>query len=150
MERTAFAQPSATRTLRLGDSLLQRLQAWSQAEQPHEACGLMIGMRTPTGYEVEYVTLAENVLPLTERMSAFVMDPKHLMTEQLNADRAGLAIVGIWHSHPSGDSRPSSQDLQASWPGYAGLIVATPSEDTPLPCAWELHAGQVQTLTLNP
>ena len=35
----------------------------------------------------------------------------------------GLALVGFWHSHPSGVARPSPADAAAAWPGSLHAIV---------------------------
>lgn len=69
------------------------------------------------------MTIAANVADGPE--TRFEIDPAALFAA-LKAERAGgPQIVGYWHSHPSGDVRPSETDAaMAARDGKLWLIVA--------------------------
>ena len=86
---------------------------------PREACGLLYG----TGDAITGWQAVENVAEDPERR--FEIDPAALFAA-LRAERAGgPALVGYWHSHPSGDPRASATDAaMAAADGKLWLIVA--------------------------
>jgi proteasome lid subunit RPN8/RPN11 len=46
------------------------------------------------------------------------------MRAEKEAAKAGLSIVGIFHSHPDHPARASETDRQHAWPVYSYLIIA--------------------------
>lgn len=70
--------------------------------------------------EVEVVIPVENVESSTTR---FRMEPQAQVTALLELERAGLELVGIFHSHPTGPAGPSSTDFaELAYPEAAYLI----------------------------
>ncbi|MCB9908113.1 MAG: Mov34/MPN/PAD-1 family protein [Planctomycetes bacterium] len=102
------------------------LGAWSQAALPREACGLLVGCWRGGRLEIRHVTLARNVA--TKPEAAFRVDAGHLMEVDRWAVGQGLRLVGAWHSHPTGDSAPSSADHEGLQPGWLGLLVVPGGE----------------------
>lgn len=93
--------------------------AAADAAHPFEACGLLLG----EGGRVDDATLARNVAeaPATR----FEIDPAHLLAAHRAARAGGPAILGWWHSHPSGLAEPSATDAAMSDPdGRVWAIVA--------------------------
>ncbi|WP_307118665.1 Mov34/MPN/PAD-1 family protein [Sphingomonas kyeonggiensis] len=91
----------------------------SAAAAPREACGLLFGR----GGVIDAFQAVENVSETPER--TFEIDPRALFAA-LKAERAGgPEMIGYWHSHPSGDPRPSATDAaMAQADGKLWLIVA--------------------------
>ncbi|MCW4461080.1 M67 family metallopeptidase [Sphingomonas sp. BT-65] len=86
---------------------------------PHEACGLLFGGEgVVSGW-----SLTENVA--ADPYRHFEIDPAALIAA-LRAEREGGArVAGYWHSHPSGDARPSAIDAASAAPdGRLWLILA--------------------------
>lgn len=95
------------------------MQRAAKAAHPNEACGLLFGSS-------EAVTACEAVRNVAENPeSRFELDPSALFAA-LRAERAGgLDLIGYWHSHPTGDARPSPTDAAMAAPdGKLWLIVA--------------------------
>jgi len=46
--------------------------------------------------------------------TSFEIDPKVLFDAQREARKGGPEIIGIWHSHPRGDTAPSAIDRARS------------------------------------
>ena len=120
----------------------QTISAWAEAAYPHEGCGLLIGR-----FEMNGVKEVERFAPLTNELliktvnqaptlpkerqgrgagkTEFVMSPDEFNRETLKAEREGLDVVGIVHTHPDHPARPSaidaSQPFLAQW---SNIIVA--------------------------
>ena len=104
---------------RLSRSVLIGIRRISADAAPREACGLLFG--SPD--RITDWQAVENVAEAPERH--FEIDPAALFAA-LRAERAGgPRIAGYWHSHPSGDARPSATDAAMAEPdGKLWLIVA--------------------------
>jgi proteasome lid subunit RPN8/RPN11 len=99
-------------------SALDGIRRECESAAPLEACGLLFGAHAITGW-----SRAENVSATPA--SHFEIDPAALFAA-LRAERAGgPRVAGYWHSHPSGDCRPSATDAAGAAPdGRLWLIVA--------------------------
>jgi proteasome lid subunit RPN8/RPN11 len=91
---------------------------------PNECCGLLIG----TPHRVDAAIRARN---LEDSPTRFLIDPLDHFTAIRTARMRGQAVVGVYHSHPARDARPSPSDLQdASYPEYLFLIVSLAKDPT--------------------
>lgn len=91
-------------------SILAGMEKASAAAAPREACGLLLG----AGDVVARFTLCANVADTPE--TRFEIDPAALFAA-LRVERAGgEALLGYWHSHPSGDATPSATDAAMATP----------------------------------
>jgi len=63
---------------------------------------------------------------------------------------AGLEFMGIYHSHPRGDNKPSARDIdQAYYPGVAYFIL-TPRKDAAKPVrAFSIRDGKASELDIQ-
>jgi len=90
-----------------------------------EVCGVLAGTRGTDG-EPSVVTetyRAENVAE-TPR-TRYAIDPEEQLELIERAEGDGLDVVGYYHSHPVGPTRPSETDAaRATWPGYSYVICA--------------------------
>ncbi len=89
---------------------------------PLEACGLLIGR----GDRVERFAACTN-----EAASArvYTIPPKELLRAELDAERDGLDIIGVFHSHTHSEPYPSPTDVdQAPDPGWHYVIVSLKRE----------------------
>ena len=86
--------------------------------QRQEICGLLLGGKG----RIAAILPAANVA--AEPTCHFELDPAVLLKAHRRARSGGLAIVGHYHSHPSGDPVPSATDAAcATADGSLWLIV---------------------------
>ncbi|WP_332812113.1 M67 family metallopeptidase [Sphingomonas sp.] len=97
--------------------MLDRFAAEAAAD-PREICGLLLGRD-----DVIHDALAlPNVAP--EPARGFAISPADQFAAARFARAAGLAVVGCYHSHPSGNLSPSAADLaEAAQDGFYWLII---------------------------
>lgn len=89
---------------------------------PDEACGMLLGWRAPDADVIQRVVPAPNVHPRPRH--AFEVDPGALVAAERSARADGLALLGFFHSHPTGPAAPSAADRAGGWRGVIGLIAA--------------------------
>jgi desampylase len=73
---------------------------------PREACGILLGERDTIS---EFVA-TDNVHPSPE--THFEIDPQALINAHRAARDGGPLVLGYFHSHPSGEPRPSQIDRE--------------------------------------
>ena len=97
---------------------------------PLECCGLLLGR----GQTVATVQPVSNVHP--DPAKHFELDPAALIAAHRAARSGGPQVLGYYHSHPNGLTRPSKTDCaEASGDGRVWAIVASGQvswwQDTP-------------------
>ena len=99
-------------------SLLAAIRAHAAREAPREACGLLFGAPGSITDAVPCANVA------VDPLRRFEVDPAAVFAA-LRAERAGgPAVIGVYHSHPAGDARPSRADASDAAPdGRLWLIV---------------------------
>lgn len=89
---------------------------------PYECCGILVGKVT-NRKEVIEVCRATNVNQ-GRAGDRYEIDPEELHRVDRMARGGNREIIGFYHSHPDHPPRPSSFDVERSWPGYSYLIVS--------------------------
>ena len=104
--------------LTLSTHLLDAIQARAAASPHAEVCGLLLG----EGTCVVEARACRNVAADPARR--FEIDPGALIAAYRDARAGGPAVIGHYHSHPSGRAVPSAQDAaDAAGDGAVWLIV---------------------------
>jgi proteasome lid subunit RPN8/RPN11 len=93
----------------LSRSHRQVLKDHSVSSFPEEACALLIGAEEPAGHIlIEEVLLAPNVAEDKQRY--FEVDPRVRIAAEKQLRGTAHKIVGVFHSHPEGEAKPSNTD----------------------------------------
>ncbi|MEX0606680.1 MAG: M67 family metallopeptidase, partial [Halofilum sp. (in: g-proteobacteria)] len=72
----------------------------------------------------------------------YTIDPETFLHAEHAAQDRGRSIVGVWHSHPSGEPVPSATDRAEAWPGWSYLIAGvTNGAMIALRCWWLTEDG---------
>lgn len=111
----------------LSRKLWQKMKDQVSAEAPLEACGLIAGRGGN----------AEAVYPITNMLKSpvkFRMEPKEQLQALEEIEAAGLELLAIYHSHPSGPESPSATDLKEAHYPVAYLIWAIHNNE------WQVRA----------
>lgn len=129
--------------LQLLRHLYQALLAEARRSLPNECCGLLGGH----GGEVRQIFPALNALASP---TAYEIAPRELfeLFRRLRAER--LNLVGIYHSHPTGENTPSERDRERAYYPEAAYVIISPREDAPRPVRAFLFAeGTVRELPVE-
>lgn len=90
---------------------------------PEECCGLLIGKKINDEILIEKVKAAGNVYPDDKRIG-YLVDPLAYLETEREAEKEGLEVVGVYHSHIGVEPTPSTRDLEQAIPGYIYLIIS--------------------------
>lgn len=106
--------------VRTSTRTLHAITALARAEPTREVCGLLLGREEAiTGFEP-----ARNVA--ADPGQYFEIDPVTLLRAHRAQRSGGPAIIGCYHSHPTGSPEPSPRDAADAAPnGWLWLIVGS-------------------------
>ena len=93
----------------------------ARREAPRECCGFLIG----SGRRVQFALPLDNV-DSRPQIRYRIDDRRHIEVRRwLRQLAPPLEIVGVYHSHPNVEARPSSADLaEAHYPDWVFAIVS--------------------------
>lgn len=113
--------------MKISLDLLKAIEKTATAALPGEACGLLAGGED--GKEILRAIPSPNK---GKEKDEFLIDPIIHLNLQRKLRVLGQEIIGVYHSHPSGDSSPSRADKKGpSQPGFYWLITAPNSKNRP-------------------
>lgn len=98
--------------VRFSMSVLDAVRDAARAASPRECCGLLLSKKP--GETVDAIVEARNLADNPERR--FEVDPATLLAAHRASRAGGPAIVGCYHSHPSGPPAPSLTDAAMADP----------------------------------
>jgi len=112
---------------------------WQQAKlaYPFECCGLIVGKAGKTRAEGHYYVPCDNSRDLN-RERRFLIDPLLYQNVEDRAEREGLDIVSVVHSHPDHPDQPSEFDRTHAWPGFSYIIIAVEKGEVVSYRSWQL------------
>ena len=129
---------------------LKRILDHCLAGYPNEMCGILGGRDG----RVEKIYCMTNVRP---GPVSYEMDPEEQFRVMKDLREAGLAMVGMFHSHPGGQAYPSGVDVErAYWPG-TGLpnypsavyvIVSLVDRKNPVARGYLIEEGRITEMPL--
>ena len=111
-------------SLSISDQLYQELRAHGEETYPNECCGIMLGKTEGEDVRVEALIRAGNTRTDSAH-NRYHIAPQELIKAQREGRKAGLDIVGFYHSHPDHPAMWSSTDFaEAHWFGCSYVITA--------------------------
>ncbi|MCR5012431.1 MAG: M67 family metallopeptidase [Lachnospiraceae bacterium] len=104
--------------------IISKAYAHAKREYPYECCGILLGKSVQGNETVitDYVP-ADNENLIGKRTKHFYIDPLKFYEKEKKYSEQGLDIIGIVHSHPDAEARPSSEDEKNMIPGLLYLII---------------------------
>lgn len=122
--------------LNLSGSHLELIKAHAADAYPNECCGLIVG-----NYERRE---AGKLFPMKNGFDGstrnrYRIDPKEHLSVEKQARATGQDVIGIYHSHPDVEARPSEFDREHAWPGYTYVIASVKKGRADQVRAWSLR-----------
>ena len=131
----------ATAGLRLPAAVANQVLSHARDAQPNEACGLLAG--DAASGEVRAFHRARNERASPRRFS---IAPEDLVRLTYAIEAAGLEMVAIFHSHPSGPAMPSPTDIrEARYPDALHLVAGRGGRLR----AWQIRDGAATEVLLT-
>ncbi|MGH2471703.1 MAG: Mov34/MPN/PAD-1 family protein [Candidatus Limnocylindria bacterium] len=103
--------------------LRDEIVAHARESAPNECCGLLFG----DGEVVDRLVRGRNVHPTPQ--TRYEIDPAQLRAALRSSDDSDRYLVGIYHSHPVTEPKPSHTDItNARWPAQVYVLTSLRSE----------------------
>ena len=106
-------------TLAIPRDLLDQIHAHGEDAYPEEGAGFLIG----SDGRVESILPLDNAREDGARHNRFLITPQDYLQAELTADRQGLSLIGVFHSHPDHPNRPSEYDREWAQPFFSYIIT---------------------------
>jgi desampylase len=127
--------PSAIQIRR---EILTRLIEHARQDPLKECCGLLAGR---SGIITEAFPATNTAV---DPARAYEIAPGELFKLIRKIRAAKLELLGIYHSHPSGENRPSARDIERAFYPAAAYFIVSPGADVQLPVrAFSIQEGKV-------
>lgn len=125
--------------LRIKKEVVEEIKRQGEKGYPYEICGFLIGdidytNNIRTAYEV-YQVENQNKERANDR---FEIDPRDYLKVEDYAEKKGMQIVGIYHTHPDHPDRPSQTDLRFAQPDMSYIILSVENGVAKAWRSWEL------------
>ena len=125
--------------------VLDFIKATTRQTFPNEACGFLVGQKGQ-----ELILEAIPAPNLSKTPDQFLIDPEFHLKTQRELREKGLSIIGVYHSHPSGDSTPSKQDQNGPHtPGFYWLITVYDGKNPPKSSLFRENPSQTPGFSRN-
>ena len=109
--------------LSLSKDVLTQIHAHGESAYPEEGTGFLLGADGS-------VRAVKTIFPLANsredaaRHNRFLIRPEDYLKAELEADRLGLSLIGVFHSHPDHPNRPSEFDRDWAQPFFSYIITS--------------------------
>jgi proteasome lid subunit RPN8/RPN11 len=111
-------------TLQIPDRLYGEITAHLQAAYPNEGAGLLLGAVNSQGKAVKAIKPFANKFDSGEQYHRYLISAEDMLQGEMEAERLGLDVVGVFHSHPDHPAQASEYDREYALPWYSYLIVS--------------------------
>jgi proteasome lid subunit RPN8/RPN11 len=103
----------------ISNELHEQINAHLEEAYPEEGAGFLIGAEG----EVRQILPLSNAREDEARHNRFLITPEDYLQAELTADRLGLSLIGVFHSHPDCPNVPSDYDREWAQPFFSYVIA---------------------------
>lgn len=128
--------------LAISESILGDMVAHCRACAPHEACGILAGV----GTEVSLLYTMENA---EHSPVGYAMDPREQFRVMKDMRERQLAMVAIFHSHPSSEAMPSAKDVGLAFYDDCLYVIVSLVVEPPAVKAFSIRDGQFREVVVQ-
>jgi proteasome lid subunit RPN8/RPN11 len=108
--------------LEISNEVLAQIHAHGEAAFPDEGAGFLLGADNPRC--ITAILGLPNAREDGARHNRFLITPKDYLNGELEAERLGLSVLGIFHSHPDSPNNPSTYDRDWAQPFFSYIITS--------------------------
>ena len=99
--------------------LIEQMNAHVEKAYPEEGAGFLIGEEG----KVQEILALSNSREDGARYNRFLFTPENYLQAELKAERLGLDLIGVFHSHPDCPNVPSEYDREWAQPFFSYIIT---------------------------
>ena len=127
-------------TVRITPAAYQQITVHAEAGYPNEICGILLGSDSEGGHTISGALAIENSFAVDEQYHRFLITPQDMFRAERLARQQQLDVVGVYHSHPDDEARPSAYDRDhAAWTEWSYIIISVEAGRATAARAWKLR-----------
>jgi len=124
--------------LQIPSDLLKAIHSHGEISYPEEGAGLMLGTIQADQKFVTKLLTFTNAREQSARHNRYLLTPQDYLKGELEAERLGLDVLGVFHSHPDHPNRPSEFDREWALPWLSYVITSVQSGTATSSRSWVL------------
>lgn len=109
--------------LKISPEILRRIHAYGEEAYPDEGAGFLLGSGGEVKLVVDILALA-NAREQEARHDRYLITAEDYFNAETTADRLGLGLIGVFHSHPDHPNQPSEYDREWAQPFFSYIITS--------------------------
>jgi proteasome lid subunit RPN8/RPN11 len=130
-------------TLYLPKAVLAQIHAHSEEAYPEEGAGFLLGTEEKRR-TVAAIFALSNAREDAARHNRYLINPADYVKAEIEAERQGLRLIGVFHSHPDHPNRPSEFDRDWAQPFFSYIITSVESGNAIESKSWRLLEDRSQ------
>ena len=130
-------------SLNISPDLLKKIQANGEQAYPDEGAGFLFGT-DGVARQVVAVYDLPNAREDEARHNRYLVTPQAYLKGELEAERLGLDVIGVFHSHPDSPERPSEYDRAWALPFFSYVITRVQGGQAIESRSWRLTDDRAQ------
>ena len=111
-------------SLEISTEILSEIHKYGESTYPEEGVGLLLGTVDKDHKTVSAIMKINNAREQTARHNRYLLTPQDYVRGELEAERLGLEVLGVFHSHPDHPNRPSEYDREWAMPWFSYMITS--------------------------
>lgn len=111
-------------TLYIPQGLMRKSVEHGEAAYPEEGAGLLLGLDTSDSKLVTRLVMFDNRREEGARRNRYQLAIDDYRRAEIEADRLGLKVLGVFHSHPDHPNQPSEFDRENALPTFTYIITS--------------------------
>ncbi len=125
--------------LTISRELLQSIHKHGEDAFPEEGAGFLLGEDGGSGRQVTELLPLSNSREDTARHNRYLLTAKDMLYGEKEAQKRGLDVVGVFHSHPDHPNQPSEFDREWALPWFSYIITSVTQGKAVESRSWRLE-----------
>ena len=126
-------------SLQIPREILAQIHLLGEQAYPEEGAGLLLGDQEGQEHHVREILPLTNSREAQARHNRYQLSPQEYLLGEQRAESRGMAVLGVFHSHPDHPNRPSEYDRQWAWPNFSYLITSVMQGGSAGSRSWRLR-----------
>lgn len=127
----------------LSKDVLEQIHRHGEEAYPEEGAGFLLG-EDGESRRVTRIFPLPNVREDSARHNRYLISPEDYLKAEDEADRFGLSLIGVFHSHPDHPNRPSEFDREWAQPFFSYVITSVNQGNAVGSRSWKLAEDRSQ------
>ncbi len=126
----------------LSTEICNRIHAYAEKSYPDEGAGLILGINQNGDKHLFELLWFANARENSARRNSYLLTPHDYLAGELEAERLGLEVVGMFHSHPDHPDQPSDFDREWAIPSLSYIIISIWQGSAVSSRSWKLDSDR--------